>query len=457
MQIKEFLNCICEQIKYKPVREEISKELEDHINDIKEDLISSGMNHKKAEEQAIKQMGNAEEIGKRLNKIHHPKFDWQLAIITLVLMIFGFVVAFTKTSNVVIEESNYNFWVRFIIFTAIGSLFGIGIYFIDYKKILKYSTPIYMISTGIVLYSLFFGAHINGIPFIRVGIIFFSASVISVPLYIISFVGYLVNKNLNDVKELKIFNEQFKIKYNILKLIILSCISIFMFLLIPSIASAIVLLLSYLILSTKKIILTSQEKVKKLLKLWGTILILGMVLMISIFGCVPYKISRIEAIINPEKYANAEGWQALNRKLIINSAQAFGEAEDTGNALDLFDEGDNFAFISILAHYGWVLSIALVISVIAFSVKLILDSIKMKEEYGGLLILGISTMFILESLFNILMNLNLWIEANFNIPFISYGGSSMIINLTLLGFIMAIYKKKDVYMYEKSEVLERLE
>lgn len=230
-----------------------------------------------------------------------------------------------------------------------------------------------------------------------------------------------------------------------------------MFLLIPSIASAIVLLLSYLILSTKKIILTSQEKVKKLLKLWGTILILGMVLMISIFGCVPYKISRIEAIINPEKYANAEGWQALNRKLIINSAQAFGEAEDTGNALDLFDEGDNFAFISILAHYGWVLSIALVISVIAFSVKLILDSIKMKEEYGGLLILGISTMFILESLFNILMNLNLWIEANFNIPFISYGGSSMIINLTLLGFIMAIYKKKYVYMYEKSEVLERLE
>ena len=230
-----------------------------------------------------------------------------------------------------------------------------------------------------------------------------------------------------------------------------------MFLLIPSIASAIVLLLSYLILSTKKIILTSQEKVKKLLKLWGTILILGMVLMISIFGCVPYKISRIEAIINPEKYANAEGWQALNRKLIINSAQAFGEAEDTGNALDLFDEGDNFAFISILAHYGWVLSIALVISVIAFSVKLILDSIKMKEEYGRLLILGISTMFILESLFNILMNLNLWIEANFNIPFISYGGSSMIINLTLLGFIMAIYKKKYVYMYEKSEVLERLE
>ena len=40
LQIKEYLNEICEQIKYKPVRKEIAKEIEDHINDIKEDLIN---------------------------------------------------------------------------------------------------------------------------------------------------------------------------------------------------------------------------------------------------------------------------------------------------------------------------------------------------------------------------------------------------------------------------------
>ena len=139
----------------------------------------------------------------------------------------------------------------------------------------------------------------------------------------------------------------------------------------------------------------------------------------------------------------------MNRKLIINSAKVFGEAEDTGNALDLFDEGDNFAFISLLAHYGWGLSIALVISVIAFSGKLIFDSIKMKDEYGKLLILGISLMFILESLFNILMNLNLWIEANFNIPFISYGGSSMIINLMCLSLVLSVYRRKDINLSAK--------
>ena len=58
MQIKEYLNKICEQIKYKPVREEISKEIEDHINDIKEDLIKDGANETTAEIKAINQILN---------------------------------------------------------------------------------------------------------------------------------------------------------------------------------------------------------------------------------------------------------------------------------------------------------------------------------------------------------------------------------------------------------------
>ena len=118
------------------------------------------------------------------------------------------------------------------------------------------------------------------------------------------------------------------------------------------------------------------------------------------------------------------------------------------NAIYLFDEGDNYALVSILAHYGWVISLAMVIAVILFSFRLILNAIKIKDEYGKLLIIGISSMFILESIFNILMNLNLWIEADFNIPFISYGGLNMIVNLVSLGFVLSVYRKKDIYMYE---------
>ena len=128
MQIKEYLNKICEQIKYKPVREEISKEIEDHINDIKEDLIKDGANETTAEIKAINQMGNAEEIGRKLNKIHKPKLDWKLLIITFVLICFGFVVSFIKTTSDITEADNLNFMTKFILFTLLGIVLGIGVY-----------------------------------------------------------------------------------------------------------------------------------------------------------------------------------------------------------------------------------------------------------------------------------------------------------------------------------------
>ena len=65
LQTKEFLDKVCEQIKYKPIRNEISKELEDHIQEIKEEYLQEGIQENEAEEKAIIQMGVAEEIGKK--------------------------------------------------------------------------------------------------------------------------------------------------------------------------------------------------------------------------------------------------------------------------------------------------------------------------------------------------------------------------------------------------------
>ena len=88
MQTKEFLNTVCEQIKYKPIRNSISEELENHIEESKENYIQEGLEEKKQKKKAIIQMGDAEEIGKRLNKIHKPKLDWKLVIISLIMMCF---------------------------------------------------------------------------------------------------------------------------------------------------------------------------------------------------------------------------------------------------------------------------------------------------------------------------------------------------------------------------------
>ena len=443
MQIKEYLKSICEQIKYKPIREEISNEIEAHIIDLKQEYINDGIKEEDAEQKAINQMGNAEEIGKKLNQIHRPRVDFKLIFITIILLGFGFLVSFIRTSQLVTNGNEANSMTKYIFFLIIGVVLSVPIYFIDYRKILKYSNILYGIASGIILWTLLFGVNVNVIPHIYISPTINSISpyTIAVPLYIISFVGFI--NNLKQESEIKIL-QKYNINIKLVKVIVLSLISLYLLFLIPSITSVFILSLTYLIIGTVKIIKSKENKTKNILMLWGIPIIIGFILGIYLLVGVPYIADRFEVTFNPESDASGMGWLGVNRKIIINSAQLYGEADDMSTAIDLFDEGTGFAFISILAHYGWIVAILVTVSILLLSIKLIINAIKIKENCGKSLIIGISSMFILQSIFNILMNLNLWIESNYNLPFVSYGGVNLIINLMCLSLILSVYRKKDL-------------
>lgn len=274
------------------------------------------------------------------------------------------------------------------------------------------------------------------------------------PLYIIAFVGFIEKVGKNKL-ELEIFNKKkIIIDINLIKIIILSLFSILLLFLIPSLTSAFVLGMTYLIVATVKILKSGEKKIKNILKLFAIPFILTIILLTSI-TTGPYIAEKILISFKPELDAAGSGWEGINRKIIINSANLFGEAEDMSNAIELFDEGTSEAFISILAHYGWIPSIILVATIILISIKLIINSIKVKDSYGKILIIGISCLFILQSIFNVLQNLNLWIEASFELPFVSYGGTGLIINIMCLALVLSIYRRKDIQIHTNASTEEK--
>ena len=455
MQIKEFLNTVCEQIKYKPIRNSISEELENHIEESKENYIRDGLEEKEAEEKAITQMGNAEIIGKELNKIHRPRLDWKLLIILVVLLIFGFVISYVITENENTEMMQYmkegvseyittNYMIKYVCFVGVGFAIGIIIYFCDYKKIKNKSLILYIIATVVIILAFLFGISVSGINFLRIGNYSIRSNTIAIPLYIFAFIGFL--ENINEENKLtKLFKEKnIKINANALKLVVLSLISLLMLSLIPSSSSVIVLAITYLILATKKITSESENKRKHILILWGITIIVGTLVVLFEVLENPYVFDKIISVYKPEEYKETEGWRALNRKKIIESAQKFGEAGNMSDAIYLFDGFGGNEIISILAHFGWIPTVVLIITIFAFSIKMVINSFKIKEKYGSLIILGISCMFILQSVFNILMNFNLIFDASFNLPFVTYGSGELIVNMMCLALIFAVYRRKDI-------------
>lgn len=455
LDIKGFLNNVCQEIKYEPVRKGIADELESHIQEIKEEYIESGINEIKAEEKAVKQMGNAQDIGKKLNKVHRPKLDWKLLLITCILILFGGLVEIIRINNILEDYVIKRDIIRYVFFLGLGIIPSIIIYFIDYKKLKKHSNIIYIIATLSIFFALLFGTKINGRPYLYFNILSVAPEVIALPLYIISFVGFINDFNKESKLKsiiLKFTNKEININFNfnLIKIVVLSGFSVMLLTLIPSMASALILLLTYLIIATIKIIQLDKDKVKNLIKLWGIMAIIGIsFLTIFLGGTASYRIHKLTIAFNPESDPQGGGWVAMNRRVIIQNARMVGEAEDTSYAINLFDEGTDYAFISIIAHYGWIAGILIVTAIILFSLKLIFNAIKIKEVYGKFIIIGLASMFILQSIFNILMNLNLWIESGFNLPFVSYGIGNLIMNVISLSIILSVYRRKDINLYEE--------
>ena len=444
MQIKDFLEKVCNEIKYKPIREEISKELENHIEESKEAYIHKGESEEIAINKAIADMGDAEVIGKTLNKIHKPKLDYKLIILLLILLCFTFLVVGIKTTSHVFSEGEGPFFVKTIVYLIIGFILGLAIYFMDYTKIAKYSNYIYIVSSILIIYTVISSHHlINGIPYLNIGNIYIPINRVVMPLFLISFIGFIQNVGKHKVEFRVLDLETIQIDKSLIKIIILSVFSLLLLASIPSLTSAFILGIAYMIIATVKIIKDSHKKVTNLLKLYGVIFALGIICIISL-TTAPYRLERIVTTFYPETDPEGAGWLGINRKLIIESASMFGEAEDMSNALDLFDAGTQFAFISILAHYGWIVAILLIVTIILISIKLIINSIKVKDAYGKMIIIGISYLFIFQSVFNVLMNLNLWFESGFELPFVSYGGTGLIMNMACLALVLSIYRRKDI-------------
>lgn len=455
LRIKEFLENVVIQIKHKPIRNDISEELKSHIEEIKDEYLEEGYAEKEAEEKAISQMGDAEDIGKKLNKIHRPRLDWKMLIIICILLAFGFLVTFVRAGNHIYvmngSELPLGIITKYIVFVILGFLCGICIYFMDYRKMYKYSNYIYIMASLSIILSLFFGAPRNGVRHLHLFGITFSVTMIATLLYTIAFVGFIQKINSKSKLMYK-FSQNRNLQFNVIKIIILSLVSIFLLIQIPSSSSAFILGLVYLIIATVKISKLQKNKMKYISLLWGIPIVLGIICVVCLLGSLGsgFRINRLIASFYPEIDPDGSGWVGINQRLIVNSAKLYGEADDMSNALYYFDEGTNYAFISILAHYGWIISFSIVAIIILLSIRLIMNSIKIKDMYGKLLVISIASIFILQSVLNILMNLGLGIHSDFNLPLISYGGANLIINMMSLAVVLSVYRRKDIIQFSKA-------
>ena len=454
MDIKNFLDKVCGEIKYRPVRKGICEELKSHIQEIKEEYTNKGIPENEAEEKAVFQMGVPEEIGRKLNKIHKPKLDWKLLLLMVILMGFGVFVAILKQQNM-----NDNYIGNTIIYMTIGTILSIGIYFFDYKLLKKYSTVIYIIASILMILPMIqFGFIPRGVYNIQLFEITISPSTIALPLYLISFIGFIFNYNKTNNFKMTILNKEIEINKDMVKIIICSVASLMLMEYISSITNAIILGIIYLIISTAKIIQNKKNRIKNLIILYVIPVFMGLLLILMLVKS-PYRFERIISSFNPEVDPESSGYVGMLQKEILENAKIIGEADTMpiSNSQSIINVESNYTFIYLLGKTGILVAGLLVCTIILASVKLIINAKNIKEQYGKFLIIGLSSLYILQSFATILMNVNMGVQTNVNLPFVTYGGIYFIVSILSMAIIFSVYRRKDIYQYEIENKIEASE
>ena len=139
-------------------------------------------------------------------------------------------------------------------------------------------------------------------------------------------------------------------------------------------------------------------------------------------------------------WQSSSGMQLENSLISIGSSGYFGKG--ISNILLYFPEGHtDFIFSSFASIYGLTGMIILILTIIWFDITII--NTKTKNNSYKYIIAGTIGALIYQQIQNISMTIGLLPITGITLPFISYGGSSLISYMILLGIIMSIKKKNN--------------
>ena len=157
----------------------------------------------------------------------------------------------------------------------------------------------------------------------------------------------------------------------------------------------------------------------------------------------PYRYIRMISFIEPFEHFRGSGWQLSNALLGIGRGEWFGLGLGNGLQKNLYlpEPHTDFIFAVIVEEFGLVggLIVIFLFALLIFGIlKTSLKALELGKLFQGLLAFGASILIAIQVAFNIGVNLGILPTKGLTLPFISYGGTSLILFMFLMGIVLRI-------------------
>lgn len=399
------------------------------------------------------------------------KFDFGLIIPVLVLILIGLTAIYSSTLNNRAASTNFE---RQVIFGILSFVVFIVTYSLPTNTFRMISIPTYLVSMGLLVVVLVIGRKISGAKawldlgftgfqpseFAKIGTILFLASFLSrkhtdldnfKDILIALLIGFLpvglilMQPDMGTV---------FVFLVMILALMFWKGISLFglFIVLSPAIVAIAALFGSIYFIAGIVLVIIGLMLFRKDIFFSGSILALnigaGFFTDFVYKALSPHQQKRIQSFIDPMADPLGSGYNAIQAKVAIGSGGLLGKGFLQGNQTQLQyipEQWTDFIFCVIGEEFGFLGSITTLILFFYMFFRLLKIASQAKDEFLGLVTIGILSVYFSHLLINVGMAVGILPVIGIPLPFVSYGGSSLLVNMFMLGIAANIYRTRKNY------------
>ncbi len=156
------------------------------------------------------------------------------------------------------------------------------------------------------------------------------------------------------------------------------------------------------------------------------------------FLLAPHQRRRIDIFLDPELDRTGAGYQAFQARLAIGSGGLWGHGWGEGPQTQLHTLPDNhtdFIFAVVAEEGGFIMAAALLAILLALVLACLEVAWRTREPFGRLVAVGVAAMLGGQAFVNAGMNVGLVPITGITLPFVSYGGSSLLTCFLALGLV----------------------
>ncbi|PTV96123.1 cell division protein FtsW [Halanaerobium saccharolyticum] len=346
---------------------------------------------------------------------------------TILALVLSGLIMILSASSVKAEQlfsNSYYFFINQLKYLAVALVLSAVIYKLKYKKLKELAPYLLLISLGTLILVLIpgVGRMAGGSRrWLPLGPISFQPSELA-KLTIILYLAAYIDKNKGKMKNFK--------KGILPPLLVIASIS-FLILMEPDLGTAVTLAMVAAVM-----ILVGGIKIL-------TFIALGIISVLLALGAIliePYRRERLLTFLDPWSDPLDSGYHIIQSLLALGSGGLFGVGAGNSHQKFLYlpEPGTDFIFAVLGEEFGLLGTLFIISLYFLLAWRGLKIAAKVDDAFASMLAVGITSMIVIQALINMAVVTSLMPVTGITLPLISYGGSSLVINLVALSLLLNI-------------------